>query len=118
MGKYVSLGTNGRYFILFRDGQTLWNGPSSMKPYFEGNIGIRCVAFGGNNDAFAVVYADGSCKFEGSKIPTALRKILNDRGRKDLICITMGPGGEWFVKVKGGEIWWGGLPKKTIGIFD
>jgi len=115
--KYVSLGTSGRYFILFEGGEILWDGPNAMKQYVDGNVGVKCVAFGGKRDTFFVVYNDGSWKFEGSEIPQALKNVLSDSGGRDLTCVTIGPGGEWFLKLRDGRLWWGGVSKKINKLF-
>lgn len=117
--RYISLGTGGRYFISMKSGRIIWDGPNSMKNYLEGNLGIRCVAFGGNKDTFVVVYSDGSWKFEGSEIPPDLKEFLRIKGDcHDLLCVTMGPSGEWFLQVESGDMCWGGVSKKVESLFD
>lgn len=116
--KYVSLGVDKRYFIILKGGRIIWDGPNSMRKYLDSKLEIRCVAFGGNRDTFFIVYKDGSWKCEGSEIPMGLTMLLRDRGDiEDIINITMGPIGEWFVQVKNGDMWWGGVSKRIDNLF-
>jgi hypothetical protein len=70
----------------------------------------QSVAFGSTYDTFFVVFGDGSWLCEGKGIPDALEDKLADRAdRADLVCVTLGPKGEWFLRAENGRMWWGGI---------
>lgn len=132
--RYISLGTDGRYFLSFASGLAVWNGPGTLdkaltsglpaagptsKPYMYGNTDgrrhkpISSVAFGQTKDTFFVVFRDGSWEYRGRGIPEGLESILQDRGsRADLETVTLGPGGEWFLQARNGKMWWGGASEE------
>jgi len=117
--RYISLGTGGRYFITLKSGRIIWDGPNSMKKYLEGNLGIRCVAFGSNKGTFFVVYSDGSWKFEGSEIPSGLKSFLRSKGDcHGVECVALGPSGEWFLQSESGDMCWGGVSETIENHFD
>ena len=79
---------------------------------------VRCVAFGGEKEDIVVVYDDGSWKHLGT-LPPDLEEFLMEGGRKkNIVSITLGSNGEFFVKNKEGSMWWGGLPKKANETID
>jgi hypothetical protein len=129
---YVSLGSKDRYYCSFHDGTYSVKGPKTLErelkrcfapPQMPGGGGGGAgpapppppppppvsVAFGGTWEAWFAVFGDGSWKFQG-KIPPDLSDKLASRGdRGDLVRVTLGPSGEWFVKARNGRMWWGGL---------
>lgn len=108
---YVSLGTRDRYFVAFKDDTFDWKGPKQLDKVLKGlPQAPRSVAFGNSYDTFFVVFADGTWKFHGRSIPIALADKLQDRKDKaDLVCVNLGPHGEWFVRAENGRMWWGGI---------
>jgi hypothetical protein len=108
---YVSLGTRDRYFVAFKDDMFDWKGPKQLDKVLKGcQQAPRSVAFGNSYDTFFVVFADGSWKFHGRSIPSALADKLGERRDKaDLVCVNLGPNGEWFVRAENGRMWWGGI---------
>ena len=127
--RYMALGTEGRYFLSFSNGLAIWNGPGGLDKALTSGIPaeeaksnhqasggkarrhnrVSSVAFGRNNDTWFVVFRDGSWEYRGRSIPEGLESILTDRGsRADLDTVTLGPGGEWFLKARNGKMWWGG----------
>lgn len=129
---YVSLGTRDRYFVAFKGNHAVdWKGPKALDKILKG-LGTahpdgapRSVAFGASYDTFFVVFADGSWKCHGKSIPQALTDKLEERRQastaaltantlktrngNDLVCVNLGPNGEWFLRVENGRMWWGGI---------
>ena len=121
--KYVALGTRGRYYISFEDGKAEWEGPKSLNECLReassSSQKVSSVAFGGKLDTYFIVFEDGSWEYEGSDIPDGLEEILEDReDRDDLVCVTLGPNDEWFLKAKNGKMWWGGVSNELDDVFD
>lgn len=108
---YVSLGTRDRYFVSFFDGSRDWRGPKSIdKVLKQQKKAPRSVAFGSTYDTFFMVFDDGSWEYQGRGIPKELQEKLTDRaGRPDVVCVTLGPKGEWFLRARNGRMWWGGI---------
>jgi len=70
----------------------------------------RSVSFGSTYDTFFVVHNDGSWEYQGRGIPAELEDKLADRlDRSDIVCVTLGPNKEWFLKAENGRMWWGGI---------
>mmetsp|Transcript_14142 Transcript_14142/g.21220 ORF Transcript_14142/g.21220 Transcript_14142/m.21220 type:complete len:357 (-) Transcript_14142:75-1145(-) len=114
---YVSIGGKDRYYASFEDGKKVWDGPKSMDFFFLKKP-VRCVAFGRATNDIVVVYEDGSWKHFGN-IPNGLNTLLTENGRASNIdCITMGANGEYFVKDKEGQMWWGGVSEVIDEIFN
>mmetsp|Transcript_16718 Transcript_16718/g.24504 ORF Transcript_16718/g.24504 Transcript_16718/m.24504 type:complete len:504 (-) Transcript_16718:87-1598(-) len=116
--KYISLGSKGRYFMSFRGGKKCWEGPKSMDALVSKKL-IRTIAFGKSMEDFFCIYNDGSWKSHGT-MPTGLEKLLMEerKQRGDLICVTLGSNGEYFVKAKNGRMWWGGVTDEIDQVFD
>jgi hypothetical protein len=114
---YISIGSKDRYYASFEDGKKVWDGPKSMDFFFLQKP-VRCVAFGRAANDIVVVYEDGSWKHFGN-ISTGLNALLTDNGRASNIdCITMGANGEYFVKDKEGQMWWGGVSEVIEEVFN
>ena len=104
---YISIGTRDRYYVSFLNNTFDWKGPKSL-----GNLlkkereSPRSVAFGGSYDSYFVVHHDGSweCSY---KVPHELDHKLNVVD--NLMCVTMGPKGEWFMRTENGRLFWGGI---------
>lgn len=103
---YVSLGSRDRYFCSFHDGSHAFKGPKGLdRELRKLKKPPSSVAFGSTYDSFCLVFKDGSWKIGGRGIPTDLQDRL--QGRKDIHTVTLGPEGEWFLKLKNGTMWWG-----------
>jgi len=138
--RYVSLGTEDRYFMSFRDGTAIWYGPSTLdKALDNGNASnksskwgfssgsanpsphqpVSSVAFGSTFDTFVVVFKDGSWEYNGKGMPEGLVGILRDRGEKaDLSTVTLGPRGEWFLRTRNGKMYWGNASEEFDGLME
>jgi hypothetical protein len=116
---YVSLGLNGKYFVMFEDGEYFWEGPHEMRDYLR-NGNVSCVAFGDQRDTFFIVNTDGSWYYQGSDIPQALEDLLSkDRnGKSDLTIVSLGPNGEYFVKARNKKMWWGGVTMELEDLIE
>jgi len=130
---YVSLGTRDRYFVAFNDQTIDWKGPKALDKILKSLptrqqqnqvVAPRSVAFGATYDTFFVVFGDGSWKAHGKSVPRALLDKLEERrlkastsisghkiarGGNDLVCVNLGPSGEWFLRVENGRMWFGGI---------
>jgi len=70
------------------------------------------VAFGEDWDSFCVVYTSGACVYKN--VPHDLDKLLRQRDKADLTCVSLGPDGEYFVSAQNGKAWWGGMNAENI----
>ena len=112
---YVALGTRDRFFVAFHDGTYHFKGPKGLdRELKHEKRPPLSVAFGNTWDTFFIVFHDGSWKYQGRGIPDALEEKLAARSdRPDLVCVNLGPNGEWFLKARNGRMWWGGVTDET-----
>jgi hypothetical protein len=115
---YVSLGSKGRYYATFEDGKKVWEGPQPMDLFFLKKP-VRCIAFGRTVNDFIVVYEDGTWKHSGT-IPRDLENLLHSKNGETILvsCITLGVNGEYFLKDRRGNMWWGGLSDVVHEVVD
>lgn len=109
---YVALGTRDRYYVQFHDGSADWKGPKALDKLLKNcRLAPRSVAFGEKYDSYFVVFEDGS--WECNDIPEELNDKLADRvDHPDLVCVTMGPSGAFFLRAASGKMWWGGISEE------
>lgn len=108
---YVAIGTRDRYYVAFHDGTADWKGPKALDKCLKRESTPRSVAFGDKYDSFFVVFDDGT--WECNDAPEELMDKLADReDRPDLVCVTLGPEGEWFLRCRNGRMWWGGISEE------
>jgi len=112
---YVSIGSEGQYYISFEDGDFEWMGCDKMSEILmKSKREVRSIAFGATSDTFFVVFHDGSWEYDGD-IPSGLETKLAERGdRGDLTCVSLGPDGEWFLASRNGRRWWGGVSEELV----
>ncbi len=112
--RYVAIGTEDRYFISFVDGKSEWVGPDSMTRCLNASTRrVKTVAFGRNFESFFIVFEDGGWHYDD--VPDGLIKQIEARQRKaDLECVSLGPGGEWFLHAANGRAWWGGMASEDL----
>lgn len=108
---YISLGTRDRFFVSFHDGTFAFKGPKGLdREIRKARKQPASIAFGSSYDAFFIVYTDGSWVYQGRGIPAELEEKLSGRqDRPDLVCVNLGPAGEWFLRARNGRLWWGGI---------
>jgi hypothetical protein len=112
---YVSLGSRDRFFCNFHDGSFILKGPKDLDKDLKQCLQPpRSVAFANTWDSYCIVYFNGEYKYFGRSVPEGLKQQLQDRPEKDdLVCINLGPSGEWFAKAVNGRMWWGGVHQDT-----
>ena len=120
---YVTLGSHDRFFIKFADGSCEWHGTTEFEQTVEKHLknkrGIRNIAFGSDKYSHFFVFDDGSWEFQGDGIPDGLENKLKAReDRDDLTCVTLGPDGEWFLKVRNGRKWWGNVSDELDEVYN
>jgi hypothetical protein len=108
---YVALGSNGRYYIEFDNGSSQWH--MGCDSDLEADLregGVATVAFGGVHDSYFVVRNSGS--WSCWNVPQGLTDLIEERGcaaeTADLVAVSLGPDGEWWLKARNGRTWWGG----------
>lgn len=112
---YIALGSTRRYYIKFANGKSEWEGPEKLTEFLAATPAkVRTVAFGEDWSTFFVVYDDGSWKPSGN-VPEGLleqlKKLDNDlKGAAKVRHVTLGPQGEWYLRIANGRAWLGGLP--------
>ena len=95
---YVAMGSEGRYYIEFEDGQYEWVGPERLSKDLKKNDSfVVSVAFGENLEDYAIVWEDGSYSYSG--IPTKAANVLVSNKNKTLLNIALGPNGEYWIKM-------------------
>ena len=108
---YVAIGTRDRFYASFLDNSFEWKGPKSLGLLLKKvREPPRSVAFGGIYDSYFVVHHDGSWECSNRGIPEGLDQNLNKVD--DLMCVTLGPKGEWFLRTENGRLFWGGISKE------
>ena len=112
---YVAIGSMGRYYIEFADGQVEYVACEEMKQTLEEcRTKIKSIAFGVSWNSFAIVYIDG--RFHLWNVPYGLDHLIRYRrkNKTDVDCISLGPAGEWYMSAKNQKAWWDGLTTPTM----
>jgi len=116
---YVVLRAATRYYIKFRNGETLYEGPPELKATLSGKppSDVRQVAFGDGLESWCVVYTDGSFKSSIALPPTLKQKLFLSGGqaRVDVKQLSLGPSGEWFLACSDGTKWCNAASSSRIG---
>ncbi|KAJ3287409.1 hypothetical protein HK104_008630 [Borealophlyctis nickersoniae] len=109
--KVVALGANGSFYILFPDGEEVWEGiPTWLHNKINGrnNAGhapVSYLALGIENDDAFVEFEDGRCYWEGLED----FDVQGDVGK-----LSFGPDGAWFLAEKGDGFTWYNLPDRLV----
>jgi hypothetical protein len=110
---YISLGTQGRFYIKFADGNSEWavGSPDGLSEWLKSGRIVSTVAFGEKWEDYFVVFDDGYWAYAGGTVPAGLLDLVVEQrhSRSDLACVTIGPNGEWFLRAMNGKAWWGGV---------
>jgi len=116
---YVSLGSEDRYYIKFKDGSSAWVGSKAMSIQLKTNERtVKFVAFGATWGTYFIVYEDWSFKC-GGDLPTGLvdeiqRRMVTPGYLARLDGVSLGSGGGWYLNLQGVyETKWGGLDRKS-----
>ena len=105
---YVAIGTRERFYASFLNNTFEWKGPKSLGSLLKKvREPPRCVAFGAGFDSYFVVHHDGSWESSSKGMPEGLSDKLNEID--NLMCVTLGPKGEWFMRTENGRLFWGGI---------
>eukprot|EP00961_Rhodomonas_salina_P022235 299241-Rhodomonas_salina.1 len=108
---YVSLGSGGRYFVLFEDGASQWVGCNDMSKCIKHTDEFPCsVAFGNSWESYFLVFEDGD--WEYNNVPDDLDSLIEGEVAEDGLDIehvSLGPNGEWYLVASDGRAWWNGL---------
>jgi hypothetical protein len=112
---YVALGSRDRFFCSFHDGSFCLKGPKELDKELKRCVKPpRSVAFANTWDSFFIVFHNGEWRYHGRSIPDGLKEKLHERKeRADILCVNLGPAGEWFLKAENGRMWWGGVHRDT-----
>jgi len=111
--EYVSIGSQGRYYVRFKDGTSEWIGCDGMSRVLkESNHKVKSIAFGEHWDSYFIVYTYGGYCYVN--VPRSLDKLMDSRNKTDIDCVSLGPDGEYFISAKNGKGWWGGMLEKNL----
>ena len=108
---YLSMGSDGRYFLKFDDGTSEWVGSDSLEEKILENKPVKRVAFGEDYETYFVLSELGGYSWNG--IPSTMSAGINsNKYRKRTIDeVSLGPNGEWFVRWTDGSWKADGLPE-------
>jgi hypothetical protein len=76
---------------------------------------VSSVAFGDQWDSYFIVFASGSYAYQ--KVPAGFTAKMQSRGwLSDLKMVTLGSSGQWYLAVRNGRFWCGGIDNATRAI--
>jgi hypothetical protein len=109
---YIAMGSNDRWFCICDDGSQMWG---SAVPYYlsdaidENPSYVESMAFGEDMDSYFVLFENG--RYVWNNVPSAVDRVLSYRGRNRSApkFVSLGPNGEYFIRLENGRTWWGGM---------
>jgi hypothetical protein len=103
---YVAAGSMNRCFLSFSDGSSEWNASDAFHKCIQEqeNISVSRVAFGRHWNSFAILFQNGTIKF--NNIPTELESKIRKKEDSPIVEIFLGPNGEWFLAREDGSTTW------------
>eukprot|EP00592_Proboscia_alata_P003595 CAMPEP_0194376134 /NCGR_PEP_ID=MMETSP0174-20130528/24620_1 /TAXON_ID=216777 /ORGANISM="Proboscia alata, Strain PI-D3" /LENGTH=830 /DNA_ID=CAMNT_0039156701 /DNA_START=191 /DNA_END=2683 /DNA_ORIENTATION=+ len=103
---YIALGSQNRYYVKFEDGRCQWVGCDALSQELRKHRPLKTIAFGETWNSYFIVYEDGGYSYKG--IPYHVNDIIQ-KNQCEIECVSLGPKGEYFMKMKNGRVWWGGM---------
>ncbi len=111
----LSVGVNKRYFLQRTNGQSYYRGPEILAKVANAGSKVKCVAFGSSYDSVVILCKDGRI-MKTEHVPSELQDVL-ELG-KEVEFVSMGPQGEWFVRMEGDDYLYGGLTQEMKESLD
>ena len=107
---YLSMGSLGRYYLQFADGSYQFCANEGVQAKLSELRNISSVSFGASANSYFIVQAAGGYSYSG--IPTGMHTAINTNKykKKCFANVSLGPGGEWFVRWTDGSWKGGGWP--------
>ena len=116
--KYIAMGSHDRWFCQCDDGSQMWSWavPHDLSDAInENSCLVKCMAFGEDSgyyfgeDSYFVLFENGG--YTWNNVPSALERVLSYKGRNRSApkFVSLGPNGEYFIRLENGRMWWGGM---------
>ena len=111
---YIAMGSNDRWFCQCAIGSQWWGWlPDDLTDVINEEHKIcsfvECMAFGEDLDSYFVMFENGQHTW--NNVPSVVERVLSYRGRNrsppDFV--SLGPNGEYFIRLENGRTWWGGM---------
>ena len=109
---YVAMGSNDRWYCKFDDGSHWWGSdvPDDLSDAIDENSSlVNYMAFGEDYDSYFVMFENR--EYTWNNVPSAVDRVLSYKGRNRsaLKFVSLGPNGEYFIRLENGRMWWGGM---------
>eukprot|EP00959_Pyramimonas_sp_CCMP1952_P401701 8417113-Pyramimonas_sp.AAC.1 len=99
--KVVAIGPYHRYFVMFADGKTYWEGlTKEFDEAVKNTHNIKKVAFGESDSSFFMLEGNGATQY--CDLPDELTEHLKASYKK-IQNVSLGPAGEWYISWKDGS---------------
>lgn len=113
---YVAMGSMDRWYVRYDSGVSQWNNvPKSLTDAINENPTVPvCLAFGRVHNSYCVLWSDGTWSW--CNVPAKLENVLGYKGRDKSApkFVSLGPNGEYFVRLENGKMWWGNFDDESI----
>ena len=110
---YIAMGSNDRWYCKCDDGRQVWGSavPDDLSDAIrkQNPSLVDCLAFGEDLDSYFVLFENG--RHQWKNVPSAVDRVLSYRGRNRSApkFVSLGPNGEYFIRLENGRMWWGGM---------